>query len=99
MKLTSDLISRRNSYSLWKYEDAVKAIHHWETDKYQSGRLSVSECKTCYYLKNGASLQAFTNYICKNCNQEKNHHDSSTPDYCPDCCKEHNVCRRCGADV
>lgn len=35
-----------------------------------------------------ASLQAFTDYVCKGCGRVHTHHNSSTPKFCPQCIKE-----------
>lgn len=100
MKLTPELIARRNNYSLWKYEDTVKNLERYENDNHKSRRLSVSECKTCFYLDGGRiSPQAFRNYVCNHCENEYTHHNYDVPDYCPNCCKEHSVCRRCAANL
>jgi hypothetical protein len=99
MKLTEDLIARRNNYSSWRYEDTVEAIKDYETDSKKNSRLSLMECKSCYYLKTKAALQAFTDYECRNCGSIKKYHNSNIPTYCEDCCKEHDVCCRCGANI
>jgi fido (protein-threonine AMPylation protein) len=39
---------------------------------------------------------AFTRYICKSCNQEKEWHNTGTPTYCPDCSQKLNRCGHCG---
>ena len=60
-------------------------------------RLQQLECRACYYLRSGISCaQAFTEYICANCDQPYSHPNTARPRLCQDCAKTLDLCVRCG---
>jgi len=76
-----------------------KNLFNYDNDTKQTTRIKLQQCKYCYYISNKISLQAFTIFICKNCNDEIIHHNSNVDKYCMDCAKELNICCHCGAEM
>jgi len=80
-------------------ESIRKNLFNYDNDTKQTIRIKLQQCKHCYYISNKISLQAFTTFICKNCNDEIIHHNSNVNKYCMDCAKELNICCHCGAEM
>ncbi|WP_336770416.1 hypothetical protein [Bacillus bombysepticus] len=76
-----------------------KAIEQYEQDEQKEIRLSERECKTCFYLRKGGALQAFTPYECSICDAKNQHPNSRVPKYCTECADKLHICVRCGAEV
>lgn len=98
-KLTDKSISDNNRYSFWHYKEIKKNIEAYESDSSKERRVRINECKSCFYLKNGSALQAFTEYECRNCEIKQMWHNSRIPRYCNYCATEHQVCIRCGCSI
>ncbi|QFP93408.1 UNVERIFIED_ORG: hypothetical protein Xoosp15_143 [Xanthomonas phage Xoo-sp15] len=99
MKDIQDDIAWDTKWSKRYYENRKKEIEDYEKDENKEYRVNKNTCRTCLYLRNGASLQAFTGYTCKFCKEECMHPNSRTPKYCSDCAKELNVCKNCGSEM
>ena len=54
----------------------------------------MNECEKCK-LKSQISGQAFTTYVCENCEERCMHPNTCTPRICRQCSEELNICRRC----
>ena len=76
-----------------------KNLSNYDNDTKQTKRIKLQQCKYCYYMSNKISLQAFTTFTCKNCNDEIIHHNSNVDKFCMDCAKELNICCYCGAEM
>ncbi|GAB6429000.1 hypothetical protein bcgnr5378_28770 [Bacillus cereus] len=97
-----DLKEKLKMSTYWSehyYLQQKKAIEQYEQDEQKEIRKSERECKTCFYLKKGGSLQAFTSYKCGLCDREDRYHNSRVPKYCTECADKLNICVRCGAEV
>ena len=58
-------------------------------------------CNKCKQdlLEGVACGQAFTQWICKKCGQIGWHHNTYTPNICPACSEEYNLCEQCGEKI
>lgn len=66
--------------------------------KHEATRAAQKFCKVCYYIREARlAMQAFTKYVCRNCESEQTHHNSNTPAYCPTCTEANHLCTSCGA--
>jgi len=76
-----------------------KNLNNYDTDLKQTQRIKLQKCKYCMYMNIKISLQAFTTFICKNCEEEFLHHNSNVDKYCRKCAEELNICVHCGAEM
>jgi len=57
-------------------------------------------CKYCSYVNNDRmAFQAFTNTNCSICDKEIIFATSNIDKVCPECAKENNICKHCGAEM
>jgi len=78
----------------------VKRVEQYLSDEKSVVRLEALECRSCFYLKSGAtSGQAFSNYICSVCSKPDQWPNTHVPNICADCAKENRMCHRCGASL
>ncbi|ALO79451.1 hypothetical protein HOBO_30 [Bacillus phage Hobo] len=99
MKDVKETIKMDTHWAKQYYKNRKNELDNYENDPYKEGRVRSQECKTCFYLRNGLAMQAFTEYECKHCKKERMHHNSRTPKYCPDCSTELEICQKCGAEM
>lgn len=99
MKLNPETIKKNTKYAQWDAKEKIENVKRYETDPEKERRTKLQECKGCYYLKNAGAFQALTDYHCENCHQVNTHNDSRIPNYCKNCAKTHQVCRRCGSNM
>lgn len=99
MRLSQEEVLFHTRYAKMHYETLKEGIEAYETDSQSVARMQARECKTCYYLKNAAAMQAFTSYTCKNCEKEEMYQNSHVPSYCMDCSNAYSCCVRCGAGL
>ena len=95
----------------WSDNDIINATHWrkrlaqgvreslaaFDSDSKATERRQERECKACFYLRSRFAGQAFTDYKCKNCGAEGNHHNTSVPKLCDACADSLRLCRYCGA--
>ncbi|MBC8738568.1 hypothetical protein F6X40_17560 [Paraburkholderia sp. UCT31] len=81
------------------YVDSILALaREIETDARKSLRLEKQECKSCFYRQRvgGASM---TSQPCACCGKLMQFGSTATDALCPECAKEHSLCKHCGGDL
>lgn len=99
MKDIHEQIKWDTHWSKRYYLERKSALSNYENDVAKDRRVHIQECKTCYYLRGGLAMQAFTEYTCKHCKKSCMHHNSRTPKYCPECSTDLKVCNKCGSEM
>ena len=63
-------------------------------------------CKDCKEKRKMAAVgQAFTKYVCVNCNEEKMHHNTGVPFVCRECALnakdnlKYKICQYCAKEI
>jgi ribosomal protein S27E len=57
------------------------------------------ECQVCFYEKGRVGGAAMTEIECALCNKTTVFPSTNTDILCPECAKEHNLCKHCGGDI
>ncbi len=83
---------RNKQYS----EVALKKLKRFKKDPDWEKRLSVQECKYCYYINNNRiGCAALTESNCRICDKSIMFSSTVLDDCCESCAKEHGVCKHC----
>lgn len=85
--------------SWFKVRDRFLAAKQTKEDRDHDYRVAIFECLACFYAGGKFAGSAFTDYTCGLCGKINSYHNTRTPKYCQECCKENNFCRECGADM
>lgn len=73
--------------------DMIRNVANYQADAKKDVRLSVQECKACFYFRRGGIAgQAFTTYNCELCGVEKQYHNTAVPHNCGE---HEGICVRC----
>ena len=86
----------------YKRESASKhtaRLLSYHSDPDRKVRKEKGECKHCHYLSSRIGGSAMTRANCKACDKEMLFDNTCTDNYCQECGKEYNVCRRCGGTM
>lgn len=105
-ELTPKQLDNVNRYTSYgdeleaRIRNGIAALDGNELPKVRAYRLEHRECPRCWYLRGPRiSGQAFTAYKCWLCAETKEHPNTSTPRYCPNCCDEFQLCGSCGGTI
>lgn len=99
-RLTAENIRSNTRMAIRHAEELRERLERYESDVNADQRMTEKLCRTCFYLRPPSiACQAFTSYVCNNCNKADMYHNGNVPKYCKECASEHNACRRCGADI
>ena len=80
-----------------KVERAIEKAKNIEQDAHKDARLSVNECKACFYFDRiGGS--AITSRECMCCHEVQTYASTSTDVLCKPCAEKHSLCKHCGGD-
>lgn len=99
IKLTPERIQELNRRNAEEAKRVFTNVDNMKTDVYKEKRIKEQKCCNCYYLKNGGLVgQAFTDYECGSCEGTFSHPNTGVPAVCEKCSKDHQLCRKCGAN-
>ena len=91
-----DLVEVLNQ-TMWR-KDQVKLSEKIVYDPDKKARLAKQECVVCfYYPRVGGAMISFSN--CGLCGKEMRFPSTNVDKLCPECAKEHRLCKHCGADI
>lgn len=93
------LLERRTYQHKEHIENMRKALHLLDAMSDEGGRSKKQECPYCYYVKtNRVGGQSVTYSYCGICGKELCFGSTCVDLLCPECAKEHDLCKHCGAD-
>jgi hypothetical protein len=78
----------------------VKLAEDVNLDPKLASRLSIQECRFCFYNRGKRICgQGFTYYNCGNCEETNIYANTCIPKLCNECAKELSCCHACGAKI
>lgn len=96
-----DKYSMVNASSLAKYyvEEALRRADNIRLDSDMVERLSLQECKACFYVMGRIGGAAVTTQPCACCGVNQSYGSTCTDALCLNCAKEYSLCKHCGGDL
>ena len=95
--------ARVSSQTHWAKKGVRKHIEASERAKYdveRDKRLEENLCPFCFYIHTSRiGGAAITTKPCGVCGKDMTFSSTSTDDVCPECAKEHGICKRCASVV
>lgn len=95
-KIDNEWATRRTWFLV---RDSIYHADRAKNDIDREWRLKEQTCLGCYYLTSGLAGSGFTEYTCGICNRSEQYHNTAVPKFCRPCAMQHEICRRCGADM
>jgi hypothetical protein len=93
----SFLLQRTRSASR-RFEGVLAMARRLTEDPEKGARQARQYCKPCYYEERLAG-QAITEQPCACCSKPQTYASTLTDVLCLECAREHELCKRCGADI
>lgn len=82
----------------WR-ESAIRRGREMESDACKEARQLALRCRHCFYLSGlRVAGQAFTEWECARCGEERTHPNTAVPALCDTCAKETGLCVTCMGD-
>lgn len=79
--------------------DVLDRADRLRTDSARADRLAKQECKSCFYVAGKIGGAAMTNSSCGLCGKPLMFGSTCIDAICPECAKEHSLCKHCGGDL
>lgn len=81
-----------------RVSDMLQLADDLKNDPRKEERLARCECPACFYFSRIGGA-AMTRRLCMSCGKIELYGSTNTDALCPDCAKEHSLCKHCGGDL
>lgn len=84
---------------LGRKADYLSRAQYLDVDACEHDRRREQLCPMCFYLPVRLAGQAMTERPCGICGRHVMYGSTATDVLCPECAQQHELCKRCGADL
>ena len=98
MSILSQQIASASRRSEQRRQALIRQAEKLIQDPNKETRILANTCIPCFYVPRIAG-QAFTSFVCENCDKVCKHSNTNTPYVCEACSAQLGVCRHCLAKV
>ena len=95
-----DYVSSQTHFAKKEVRTSIENHEKLKFDTEREQRLKEQLCPQCYYLnKHRIGGAAMTTRPCGICEKDVLYSSTATDKVCPECAKEHEICKRCASVV
>jgi hypothetical protein len=99
MSWTAKDVACTGETRLRAFRDVLRRYELARKDANHDQRVSVRQCRYCFYFAHGVAGQAFTEYTCRGCGEDELHPNTAVPKLCGKCAVTFDACRHCGGSM